>query len=68
MFLVNKQVNDKERIAAAMENPNLREIVETCIKDEDWKCLLNFEMIVFYAKLRIDYFVNALTYVTLNYV
>lgn len=35
-FLVNKQINDKERIAAAMENPNLREIVETCIKEEDW--------------------------------
>lgn len=34
-FLVNKQINDKERIAAAMENPNLREIVETCIKEED---------------------------------
>ncbi|ENN82968.1 hypothetical protein YQE_00668, partial [Dendroctonus ponderosae] len=32
---INKQINDKERIAAAMENPNLREIVETCIKDED---------------------------------
>lgn len=36
LFLVNKQINDKERIAAAMENPNLREIVETCIKEEDW--------------------------------
>ncbi|XP_037952716.1 MIP18 family protein galla-1-like [Teleopsis dalmanni] len=32
---INKQVNDKERIAAAMENPNLRELVENCIKDED---------------------------------
>ncbi|XP_066158673.1 MIP18 family protein galla-1 [Euwallacea fornicatus] len=32
---INKQINDKERIAAAMENPNLREIVETCIKEED---------------------------------
>uniref|UniRef100_A0A8C6S3S8 Cytosolic iron-sulfur assembly component 2A n=1 Tax=Neogobius melanostomus TaxID=47308 RepID=A0A8C6S3S8_9GOBI len=27
---VNKQINDKERVAAAMENPNLREIVEQC--------------------------------------
>ncbi|XP_075168150.1 cytosolic iron-sulfur assembly component galla-1 [Haematobia irritans] len=32
---INKQINDKERIAAAMENPNLRELVENCIKDED---------------------------------
>lgn len=32
---INKQINDKERIAAAMENPNLREIVEACIKEED---------------------------------
>lgn len=33
--LVNKQINDKERIAAAMENPNLRTLVEDCIKEED---------------------------------
>lgn len=33
--VVNKQINDKERIAAAMENPNLRELVENCIKDEE---------------------------------
>ncbi|XP_062549626.1 MIP18 family protein galla-1 [Armigeres subalbatus] len=32
---INKQINDKERIAAAMENPNLRQLVESCIKDED---------------------------------
>lgn len=32
---INKQINDKERIAAAMENPNLKELVENCIKDED---------------------------------
>uniref|UniRef100_A0AAJ7WTI5 Cytosolic iron-sulfur assembly component 2A n=2 Tax=Petromyzon marinus TaxID=7757 RepID=A0AAJ7WTI5_PETMA len=32
---INKQINDKERIAAAMENPNLREIVENCVKDLD---------------------------------
>lgn len=31
---VNKQINDKERIAAAMENPNLKKIVEECISDE----------------------------------
>lgn len=34
---VNKQINDKERIAAAMENPNLRELVEKCIQEEEWK-------------------------------
>lgn len=32
---VNKQVNDKERVAAAMENPNLLKIVETCIQEND---------------------------------
>ncbi|XP_030759541.1 MIP18 family protein galla-1 isoform X2 [Sitophilus oryzae] len=32
---INKQINDKERIAAAMENPNLKDIVENCIKEED---------------------------------
>ncbi|XP_063435122.1 cytosolic iron-sulfur assembly component 2A-like [Mytilus trossulus] len=31
---INKQINDKERIAAAMENPNLRELVDKCIADE----------------------------------
>lgn len=35
LFLVNKQINDKERIAAAMENPKLKEMVESCIKEED---------------------------------
>lgn len=29
---VNKQINDKERVAAAMENPDLRALVEDCIK------------------------------------
>lgn len=28
---INKQINDKERIAAAMENPNLRDLVNRCI-------------------------------------
>ncbi|GAA0158422.1 hypothetical protein LIER_15454 [Lithospermum erythrorhizon] len=28
---VNKQLNDKERIAAALENPNLRQLVDECI-------------------------------------
>uniref|UniRef100_A0A336MFR9 CSON011716 protein n=1 Tax=Culicoides sonorensis TaxID=179676 RepID=A0A336MFR9_CULSO len=32
---INKQINDKERIAAAMENPNLRELVENCIKEDE---------------------------------
>ena len=33
---VNKQINDKERVAAAMENPNLREMVETCIREAEY--------------------------------
>ena len=33
---VNKQINDKERVAAAMENPNLRELVEECIKETEY--------------------------------
>ncbi|KAJ8028910.1 MIP18 family protein FAM96A [Holothuria leucospilota] len=33
---INKQINDKERIAAAMENPNLKELVERCIKEDDY--------------------------------
>lgn len=38
---VNKQINDKERVAAAMENPNLREIVEQCVAEPDdwWMCV-----------------------------
>ena len=31
---VNKQINDKERIAAALENPNLRELVDQCISND----------------------------------
>ena len=33
---VNKQINDKERVAAAMENPSLREMVEECIKEVEY--------------------------------
>ena len=33
---VNKQINDKERVAAAMENPSLRDVVEDCIKDVEY--------------------------------
>jgi len=32
---INKQVNDKERVAAAMENENLKQLVERCIGDGD---------------------------------
>lgn len=32
---INKQINDKERVAAAMENPNLRETVDQCIRDQE---------------------------------
>lgn len=37
LIAVNKQVNDKERVAAALENPNLLSIVEQCIREgEDY--------------------------------
>lgn len=29
---VNKQLNDKERVAAALENPNLQEMVDSCLE------------------------------------
>ncbi|XP_046864170.1 cytosolic iron-sulfur assembly component 2A-like [Xenia sp. Carnegie-2017] len=32
---INKQINDKERVAAAMENPNLKKIVLDCVKEPD---------------------------------
>ncbi|EOA24853.1 hypothetical protein CARUB_v10018143mg [Capsella rubella] len=32
---VNKQLNDKERVAAAMENPNLRQLVDECIYSDE---------------------------------
>ena len=31
LFAVNKQLNDKERVAAALENPNLLDMVEGCL-------------------------------------
>ena len=31
---ITKQINDKERVCAAMENPHLREAVEKCIQDD----------------------------------
>ncbi|KAL1110572.1 hypothetical protein AAG570_008100, partial [Ranatra chinensis] len=30
---INKQINDKERVAAAIENPTLLDMVESCISD-----------------------------------
>ncbi|KCV67710.1 hypothetical protein H696_05818 [Fonticula alba] len=33
---INKQINDKERVAAAFENPSLHPIVEDCIRDSDY--------------------------------
>ncbi|XP_071735286.1 protein AE7-like 1 [Rutidosis leptorrhynchoides] len=32
---VNKQLNDKERVAAAMENPNLRQLVDECLNSSE---------------------------------
>ena len=33
-FAVSKQINDKERVAAALENPELRRMVDKCINVE----------------------------------
>ena len=33
---INKQINDKERVAAAMENDNLKKLVERCVGDTDY--------------------------------
>ena len=30
-YAVNKQLNDKERVAAALENPALVEVLEQCL-------------------------------------
>ena len=30
-LVVNKQLNDKERVAAALENPALLEVLEQCL-------------------------------------
>lgn len=30
---VNKQINDKERVAAALDNPMLMKLVKDCTKD-----------------------------------
>lgn len=32
LYLVNKQLNDKERVAAALENPSLMEALEKCLE------------------------------------
>ena len=32
---ITKQINDKERVAAALENPNLRQTVEECIRHNE---------------------------------
>ncbi|CAA0385579.1 unnamed protein product [Arabidopsis thaliana] len=32
---VNKQLNDKERVVAALENPNLRQLVDECIYSDE---------------------------------
>lgn len=33
---INKQINDRERVAAAIENQNLWKLVENCINEDDW--------------------------------
>ena len=39
---ITKQINDKERVAAALENPNLRQTVNDCIAEEETR-RINFE-------------------------
>lgn len=33
-FAVSKQINDKERVAAAMENKNIKDMVQSCVSYE----------------------------------
>ena len=33
---ITKQINDKERVAAALENPNLLKVVEECIQEKEY--------------------------------
>ncbi|URE03738.1 hypothetical protein MUK42_31375 [Musa troglodytarum] len=33
---VNKQLNDKERVAAALENPNLMYMIDRCLEPTDY--------------------------------
>lgn len=33
MYAVNKQLNDKERVAAALENNHLLEVVHECLRN-----------------------------------
>lgn len=35
LHAVNKQLNDKERVAAALENPNLIQLVDECLYSND---------------------------------
>jgi len=37
MCAVSKQINDKERVAAALENPDLLRRVNECITDADYR-------------------------------
>lgn len=42
VFAVNKQLNDKERVAAALENPNLLDMVDECLAPSyDWRSFLS---------------------------
>ncbi|EGC39855.1 hypothetical protein DICPUDRAFT_26130 [Dictyostelium purpureum] len=33
---INKQINDKERIIAALENPEIYDLVQKCIKEDEY--------------------------------
>jgi hypothetical protein len=46
---VNKQLADKERVAAALENPNLVDMVNRCVDCSGWKLLFEISMVSYYS-------------------
>ena len=49
---VNKQLADKERVAAALENSHLLEVVNQCLTEEKWVNEF-FYSLWFYFNLRV---------------
>ena len=39
IFLVNKQLADKERVAAALENMHLLNVINQCLAIKKWMCM-----------------------------
>lgn len=44
--VVNKQLNDKERVAAALENPSLLNVVNQCIAHSDSDIYSRFNRLI----------------------